>query len=96
MARLEKIPRARQLIAEVMQHTGVDAPAKLKLGQALTLMRRKPAAHRGEAEPEEITPEIKAEVLRLARTTRLTYHQIADAVGLRNIGRISEIVNGLR
>lgn len=93
---MSDIPQARQLIAEVMQMTGVDEPAKLKLGMALVLMRRSPAMCRGEAEPEEITAEIKAEVMHLAHYTRLTYHQIADHVGVHNIGRISEIVRGLR
>lgn len=93
---MSDVPRARELVAEVMQMTGVDDAAKMKLGMALVLMRREPAARRGEAEPEEITTEIAAEVRHLAHYTRLTYHQIADHVGLHNIGRISEIVNNLR
>ena len=91
-----KIPRARELLAEVLQMTGCDQPAKLKIQQALILMRRDPPARRGKGEHEEITPAICEAVKRLAMLTRLTYHQIADEVGVHNIGRISEIVNEYR
>ena len=87
------IPGARQLIAEVMQMTGVDETAKLKLARALVLMRREPAERRAKVQEVEITDEMRAKVKLLVYRTSMTYHQIANHVGLRNTGRVSEIVN---
>lgn len=41
------------------------------------------------------TPELRRSIQRLA-VSDLTMHDIADAVGVRNIGRVSEVLNGKR
>lgn len=92
---MSDIPRARALIVEVLQLSGVDAPAKLKLRHALALMRREPG-RRDDGELEQITPEMVVEVCHLTAFSRLTYRQIADQVGLRDVSRVSEIVHGAR
>jgi hypothetical protein len=36
------------------------------------------------------------EIRRLANTTEMTLHEISEVVGVHNIGRVSEVLNGKR
>jgi predicted XRE-type DNA-binding protein len=37
---------------------------------------------------------MRREIRRLANTTEMTLHEISEVVGVRNIGRVSEVLNG--
>jgi hypothetical protein len=52
------------------------------------------AVRRAPAHPTKITAEMRREIRRLANTTEMTLHEISEVVGVRNIGRVSEVLNG--
>ena len=64
--------------------------------QALVLTYRQSPVRRAPVERVEIDDDIRAEVFDLAKRKKMTMHEIALEVGLRNGGRVSEILNGKR
>jgi len=88
--------KARMLIATVMDECAIDARARSLLEAALNETWRAPSIRRAPRLRMQITPEIKSQVRAMAYATDMTMGQIADRVGLRNAGRVSEILNNKR
>lgn len=96
MRKSPKVPLARGLIVEVLQSGVIDGASRVLLIRALELMTREPPCRRALPRPIRITAAIRREVHRLADTTAMSMHEISEAVGLHNIGRVSEILTGQR
>jgi hypothetical protein len=65
--------------------------------QARDLTFRNPAVRRAPAHEVAITSALRQQVLKLIKhNPTMTYQQVAVAVGLRNGGRVSEILTGKR
>ena len=62
---------------------------------ALKLMTRSSPVRRVAGRKQYISPTLKRKIRKLARTG-LTEHEIANVVGLRNNGRVSEVLNRKR
>jgi uncharacterized protein YdeI (YjbR/CyaY-like superfamily) len=71
--------------------------AQRMLERAHKMMTREPPA-RKKAAPKQIriTEAIRTQVKTLAAEGSKTNHQIAEIVGLRNAGRVSDILHGKR
>lgn len=93
---MSDIIKARRLLGEALKFGEMDHVSKLRVESALGLMTREPACRRAPARPVRITAEMRCEIYRLANSTNLTLHQISEQVGLHNIGRVSEVLNGKR
>lgn len=93
---MSDIIKARENIEDVLEHGKIDARSRRTLRRALALMYREPAIRRATARRVVIDLIKRREVRRLAATTDMTAHQIADAVGLRNSGRVSDVLHGRR
>lgn len=97
---MSDIPRARRLLYEARQHLTLAerelAHVGSKLLQAATLLDREPQARRVKGKHVPITPKLRRAVIDLAANTKLTQEEIAQATGLRNAGRVSEILSGKR
>jgi hypothetical protein len=90
---MSDIAAARELIEQAINHIPPpSASAQRLLRKALVLMWREPPVRKAPAKPTIITPEIRKLVKEL-NNSGLTEHQIAERVGLRNGGRISEILH---
>jgi hypothetical protein len=92
-----KVPRARDMLWEVIQQKhGYVPPAVCRvLKMALILMFREKAVRRVSGTPHKITMGERILIKRLARTD-LTMVEIANRVGIKNQGRISEVLTGQR
>ena len=89
------IPLARHYLQLALADGDMDAVAHGYCTQALRLMTRAHAVRRAPSTPVRVTPSIRLAV-RALRDTDLTMHEIADRVGLPNIGRVSEIMRRKR
>lgn len=92
---MSDIPRARELIEEALDLGTMDPEARQLIGEALELMYRERPVRRAPAKPVRLTYDVRREIHRLART-KLTMNEIARMTGVRNQGRISEVLNGKR
>lgn len=92
---MSNIPQARAILEEVIDYTD-DYNIKRRLGKALQLMHRVSEIRRASEVRQVINSEMRAKVRNLVHTTDLTMHQVATKVGLRNGGRVSEIMHGKR
>jgi hypothetical protein len=88
--------KARSLILTVIDECAIDARAKSLLELALNETWRAPSVRQAPKLRMQISDEVKAQVRSLAYSTDMTMGQIADRVGLRNQGRVSEILSGKR
>ena len=96
---MSDVPKARGILQEMLLKYGaedISPRARREITRALALMTREKAARRAPSLRQPIDKEMRLKVRTLWRTTNLTSHQIANRVGLRNSGRISEIVHGKR
>jgi hypothetical protein len=91
---MSNIPRARELLHEVEQMANL-LQIRRQVRRAIGLMTREPACRRAPSQPTIITPAVRQQIRRL-RYSDLTIHQIANRTGIRNNGRISEVLNGKR
>ena len=89
---MSDIAKAREMIVIANQ---AITNAQHCLDFALRLINREPPIKKAAAKSVRITPEIRTRVKALA-TEGKTEHEIAQLVGLRNAGRVSEILNGKR
>jgi hypothetical protein len=89
------IPLARQILHSLL--TDPDLPKHIRKGIVLALekMTRASPCRRVAGKRMYLSPSLKRRVRRLERSG-LTEHQIANATGIRNTGRISEILNRKR
>jgi AraC-like DNA-binding protein len=94
-SRSSDVPLARLYLRIALDEYKMDIGARQYLLAALSLMTRASAVRRAPATLQRITPEMRRAVLNLQHTD-LTIHEIANAVGLANSGRVSEIMTGKR
>ena len=92
---MSNIPRARETIEYVIQRI-TDHKLKTLLVEALSMMKREPYVRRAHMKKEVITDEQVRRVYELVPDLNVNYHQIANATGLGNGGRVSEILTGKR
>jgi len=90
------IHHARRLITEVIETCAIDARANSLLRKALQETWRAPAVRQAPRLPMRISDDTKAQIRALAYSTDMTMGQIAERVGLRNQGRVSEVLTGKR
>lgn len=95
---MSDIPRARRVIDDIVaRHYKILGPSICgRLRFAVSLMYRVQPDRRAPAKRQVIDYELRHRVKALRRTTDLTQHEIANRVGLRSSGRISEIVHHKR
>lgn len=96
---MSNIPLARSRLADILVRFGSDditPKARREIKKIIPLLHREKFIRRAKAHRTRITKAMRNEVHRLARTTNLTYHQIATRVGLGNTGRVSEVLHGKR
>ena len=91
------IPKAREILRAILTDREIYIPksARADIGKALKLMTRAPACKHAAPVEVRITPRMRARISALAKA-RVSHHKIANAVGLPNGGRVSEILNELR
>ena len=92
---MSNIPRARETIEYVIQRI-TDHKLKTLLVEALSMMKREPYIRRAHLKKVVITEEHVRRVHELNPNLDLSQHQIANATGLGNGARVSEILNGKR
>ena len=92
---MSDIPKARALLNEIESMTDLLA-IRRQVRRAIGLMTREPACRRAPEKRVVLDYKIKARIRWLARHTDMTIHQIAEEVGVRNNGRVSEVLNGKR
>jgi hypothetical protein len=94
---MSNIPRARELIQQVIDHPLTHMSARGTLRYVLRLMYREEYARRAPAKRQVIDKNLRRRIKRMSRTyPTMTEHEIANAVGLRSSGRISEVLHGKR
>ena len=90
------IPQARTYLIYALTQCYMDPAARMYVMRALVLMNRRAACRRSVNKGKKITAWQKQQTLALKNKTDLSTFEIAQAVGLTNTGRVSEIMNGLR
>ena len=93
---MSNIPRARAILERLLASHELGPRAEREVQKAVALMTREKACRRAPEQPQKIDSEMRQRVKVLARTTNLTMTEIARRVGLRNSGRVSEIMHGKR
>ena len=91
---MSDIPKARGLLHEIERMTNLQQ-IRAQVRRALFHMVRAPRIRRAPSKPTNITPQVRKYIFKLARTDH-TIHEIANLTGVRNTGRISEVLNGKR
>ena len=96
---MSDIPEARRQLVEIANELRVDGDHDhvdriIDIVEHL-LVRRSPARGRMPTTSNDMTPEIRRQILELARSTQLHNAQIAARVGV-NPGRVSEVLQGDR
>lgn len=89
------IPKARSLLKTALQTGQMSSDIKKYVHAALKLMTRASPVRHVAGKHQYIDNALKRRIRKLARTG-LTEHEIANAVGLRNNGRVSEVLNRKR
>jgi hypothetical protein len=91
---MSNVVQAKKFLTEArLMHKRADELMRA----AMRLMTREPPIRKGTKHRKvPVTPAMRVEILRLARDPNLTIHEIGNRVGLRNSGRVSEILNGKR
>jgi hypothetical protein len=82
-------------MSDIVKARDFIATAKHCLQLAEALMTREPAVKKAPAKRIRITDAVRAQVKTLAAEGK-SNHEIAEIVGLRNGGRVSEILTGKR
>ena len=91
---MSEVPRARDYLhrARRMHKAEMSSAVYRLIGKALSYMTRRKQVRRAPPVRRPVTPLVRKGILQLAPTT-LTMTQIARRVGLRNGGRVSEVLN---
>jgi hypothetical protein len=91
------IVKARYLIEQVLQTDGtLSRTTRLRLRTAHMLMFRAKTIRRAPPQRRAIDRKMRRTIRRLVATTDMSMHDIANAVGLRSSGRISEVLHHKR
>ena len=93
---MSEIIKARDIIGTILREGVMDYTSRRRLHRALALMYRETPVRRAKARRVVIDARKRRAVHRLAENTDMTEHDIAQAVGLRNGGRVSDVLNGRR
>lgn len=95
---MSDIPKARAVIQIIVQdYYKILGPSiSGRLLYAVRLMYREKADRRAPAKRQVIDKNMRKRVKALRKGTKLTQHEIANRVGLRSAGRVSEISHGKR
>jgi hypothetical protein len=97
---VSEIVTARRLLAEAQlkraEAMALQREADALTKQAVRLMVRKSPTRKAVRVKVPITDDMRAEIMRLSKDKRLTMHDIGIKVGLRNGGRVSEVLDGQR
>jgi len=89
------IPRARAIITFVLDtYPNLPKKARNQLANALRDMHREPYAQRMAPIRQPITEKMRRRIFKLQG--KHTLHSIANIVGLRNSGRVSDVLHGKR
>lgn len=91
---MSNIPLARELLFEALEERR-DERVRDLINQALEEMFREKPVRFAPSKRVAITGSVRREIERLART-KLTMVEIARMTGVRNQGRVSEVLNGKR
>lgn len=89
----EFLKLAKQKIAQARE---LDEEASNLVINALMLMTRKPAVRHAKKIGVHITNKMRQQIVELSKDRGLTMHDIGMRVGVRNGGRVSEVLNGKR
>lgn len=92
---MSDIPQARLILEQVLEDDEIDLRARRRIHRALALLHREKCVRRAPPRYIRITERARETVRRLAHT-KMTCNEIAAAAGLRNGGRVSEILHGKR
>jgi ribosomal protein L13 len=97
---MSDIVGARRLLAEAQlkraEATALQREADALTKQAVKMMVRKSPVRRANARKVTITNDMQEQIHAMAKDRRLTMHDIGIKVGLRNGGRVSEVLTGKR
>ena len=93
---MSNVPKARAVLHEILADRRVGPRTKRKVHRALALLYREKPDRKAPSKRQVIDWKLRKRVKALRRTTDLTQHEIANRVGLRSSGRISDIVHGKR
>ena len=91
---MSQIIVARSIIKSVIDQCTIDRAARLRLNKALKLMHREPPCQHVTGKPQRITAKIRRRIHALHGQHNI--HTIANLVGLRNSGRVSEVLRKKR
>lgn len=91
---MSNIPKARQLLAEVLDEGCLPLFSRLKIEDALSMMDRKKSKHRRAKRRDPFTAAEAQEVRHLHRITDMSQADLAARFGV-NQGRISEAIRGI-
>ena len=92
---MSNIPRAREILAIVLAHGEIDAASRRQITRALRFMTRESPVRRSKPRHMPITADMRRQIRRLADSD-MSQYDIAERVGLRNAGRVSEVLSGKR
>ncbi|MGJ0621485.1 MAG: hypothetical protein ACR65Z_12350 [Methylocystis sp.] len=94
---MSNIPEARRILKQIVEELKEkgDYETVERLIEVESLLVRRPAARIAPIQSQPVTPEVRALVLKLAKTTDLQSSQIAAQLNV-NPGRVSEILQGDR
>lgn len=93
---MSDIPQAREIIQSLLKSNNFDPDVKAQLRKAVRLMLRVKYCRRAPAKRQRINRHLRARIRHLVYNSDLTMHEIANRVGLRSGGRISEVMHGRR
>jgi ribosomal protein L13 len=97
---MSDIVEARRLIAEAQlkraEAMALQREADAMTARAVKMMVRKSPVRRANARRVFITDDMEQSIHAMAKDPRLTMHDIGIKVGLRNGGRVSEVLTGKR
>jgi hypothetical protein len=89
------IPQARELVKSVLRAGDISPWSRKQLRAALGMMTRDTPNKLAKPRRITITKAMKVKIFSMARKG-VAHHDIANAVGLRNTGRVSEVLSGRR
>ena len=92
---MSDIPRAREIIEAILKIVELNPIVRRELHKALALMTREKHIRRARGTRCKIDVSMRRKIRNLSLTD-MTMHEIADQVGLHNIGRVSEVLNRKR
>jgi hypothetical protein len=92
-----KIPRARSILKDMVLSYKLQPEVRRLINRAIKLMYRAPYKRRAKSKRQRIDKHMRKRIRLMSYTyPDMTEHEIANEVGLRSSGRISEVLHGKR